>query len=255
MLKRALSLLSLSLISLTLSAGCGVDDPAVDDGAPSAAAGRAALSTSGQSIRTPSGTTFISDPVHHVVYRQISFNDPLVIIAGASNQPGYVDGAAAASRLNTPNGLAYDAAQNVLYVADVGNRAVRKIVLGGSRTVTTAVTSAQAVSAGLAAGFASVSSLGVRGVGVGQSGRLYITDSTNQVVWMKPANSTLRLHAGSPGLSGNNDGVGTAARFFNPDLIAVSANGGLVTVSEPDRCRVRLIETGGQVSTLSSGGC
>ena len=133
--------------------------------------------------------------------------------------------------------------------------AMRKIVLGGSRTVTTAVTSAQAVSAGLAAGFASVSSLGVRGVGVGQSGRLYITDSTNQVVWMKPANSTLRLHAGSPGLSGNNDGVGTAARFFNPDLIAVSANGGLVTVSEPDRCRVRLIETGGQVSTLSSGGC
>lgn len=151
--------------------------------------------------------------------------------------------------------MSYDAVQNVLYVADVGNRSVRKISLSGNRKISTVLTSADASSAGISAGFAGVSSLGVRGVGVAPNGRLYITDAVNQVVWVKPPSNPLRLYVGSPGAAGLADGVGTAARFRNPELVAVSRDGLIITVTEPERCALRLIQAGGIVSTIGVAGC
>jgi sugar lactone lactonase YvrE len=54
--------------------------------------------------------------------------DKILYTVAGSTTPGYVNGAGAAARFNTPQSLTFDAAGN-LYVADFGNNAIRKIAI------------------------------------------------------------------------------------------------------------------------------
>jgi thiol-disulfide isomerase/thioredoxin len=57
--------------------------------------------------------------------------------------PGLVDGAGTAARFTHPNGLALDEAARILYVADTGNHALRRIALSSGEVSTVAGTGAK----------------------------------------------------------------------------------------------------------------
>jgi sugar lactone lactonase YvrE len=109
-----------------------------------------------------------------------------------------------------PNGIAVDSHTNV-YVADSGNNLVYIITNGG---VTTFATN----DAGLLNS--------PKGVAVDSAGNIYVANSgTNTILGMTPGDKITIVIAGTAGLTGSADGLGSAARFDSPIGLAVDASG------------------------------
>ncbi len=85
------------------------------------------LSFPGKVHADPAGDRlFVADTNHHrVVAARIS--DGEVLAVWGSGTKGYADGPAAAAELDQPQGLWLDPARGLLYVADLGNHAIRTI--------------------------------------------------------------------------------------------------------------------------------
>ena len=79
------------------------------------------------------GNLFVADTGNHAI-REISPDGAVTTLAGSAGDPGYVDGAIVTSRFNRPSDVAVDAADNV-YVIDLGNQKVRKIMPSGLVTM------------------------------------------------------------------------------------------------------------------------
>jgi sugar lactone lactonase YvrE len=208
------------------------------------------LAASGQTIELPDGSIFITAPTSHVVYRADNALSAPRVFAGAVNTPGNVDGSRLQARMNMPGGIAFDSASSTLYIADVGNATIRRLVLGSGQMTTTLRPSA-AVAAAQAAGYPGVTAWEPQGLAIGSGGAVFITDARNYVVWKySPATQQLKLLAGRPGTPGNADGSDTTVRFTGPQRIAVSSNG-LISVADVISQRLR-IRDNGTWSTLSS---
>jgi hypothetical protein len=209
------------------------------------------LASSGQTIELPDGSLFITAPSSHVLYRaDNALSAPSRVFAGAVNTLGNIDGPRLQARMNMPGGIAFDSASSTLYVADVGNATIRRLVLGSGQ-MTTALRPSAAVAAAQAAGYPAVTGWEPQAVAVGSGGAVFITDARNYVVWKySPATQQLKLLAGRPGTPGNTDGSDTAVRFTGPQRITVSSNG-LISVADVISQRLRLRDNG-TWSTLSS---
>ena len=59
----------------------------------------------------------------------------VVSIFSGSGKRGYKEGPATVAQFNAPQGVAYDAARNVVYVADTGNHVIRKITADGTTSL------------------------------------------------------------------------------------------------------------------------
>jgi hypothetical protein len=79
------------------------------------------------------GNMYVSDINHHVIWKYDFENKKISILAG-SNQAGYSDGQGSVAQFRYPTALDVDHYGNI-YVADTGNKAIRKITPDG--TVTT----------------------------------------------------------------------------------------------------------------------
>jgi hypothetical protein len=103
-------------------------------GAPAAGARPAALATDA------AGTTYIADAGAYVIRKIADAGAATpVTIAGAENQPGLAAapaGAADAARFNTPAALALDETNNLLYIADTANHAIRALNLATGAVAT-----------------------------------------------------------------------------------------------------------------------
>ncbi|OIQ90481.1 pseudomonalisin precursor [mine drainage metagenome] len=143
-------------------------------------------------------------------------------LAGQMKVEGYQDGNAKQARFNNPTSAVADGAGNV-YVADYGNRVIRKI--GPDGTVSTfaglAGSSGSVDGTGSNARFTAPCSLAIDG-----NGNLYVADMNCTIRKITPAGlvSTLAGKAGEPGAA---DGSGSAARF---NFGGLSPNGGGYTI-------------------------
>ena len=155
----------------------------------------------------------------------------------AGGVEGFADGTGTAARLHTPSGLAIDAA-GVLYVADTGNHAIRRITPQGAVT-----TLAGGGGAGFADGPAnrSVHRAPV-GIAVGGDGTVYVADSHNDRIRAIRDGVVTTLAGGdAPGFV---DGVGADARFDTPTGIALD-DAGRVWIADTGNGAVRMLDASG----------
>jgi sugar lactone lactonase YvrE len=159
------------------------------------------------------GNLFFSDENLRVVYE--------LSPVGANWNLSYVT-----SEIYQPAGVAVDGAGNV-YVADLGTSSIKEISsVGGNWVVSTIAGGASAGSAdgaGTNAQFEFPS-----GVAVDTAGNVYVSDyGTETIRKITPAgtNWVVSTIGGLTGQGGGTDGLGSAARFYNPAGVAVDTTG------------------------------
>ncbi|GAB4361781.1 MAG: hypothetical protein Kow00128_00880 [Deltaproteobacteria bacterium] len=119
---------------------------------------------------------YVSDTANHTVRKVATPSGATTTYAGSAGQAGFTDDRGSAARFSSPEGLA--AVGSVLFVADRGNHAVRRI--GSTRTVTTFAGRSDAATTrdGDAAGALFNAPSGIAGV----EGTLSVTDAREHVV-------------------------------------------------------------------------
>lgn len=92
--------------------------------------------------------------------------------------------------------------------------------------------------------------MGPEGVAVDASGNVYVADGWNHTIRKITPVGVVSTLAGSAGEGGSADGAGSAARFMNPQGVAVDASGNVYVVDSENHT-IRKITPGGIVSTLA----
>jgi len=187
------------------------------------------------------GNLYIADMGNNAI-RKVTINVPtstgpqniITTVAGISNvgTAGYSGdgGPAISATLSSPAGVAVDSSGNV-YVADLGNNAIRE-VKAGTGIISTAAGISGVGTAGYAgdSGPATSATLnGPRGVAVDTSGNIYIADSGNNAireVTASTAKITTIVGNGTPSDTGDN-GAATSGTLNNPTGLTVDSAGNL----------------------------
>jgi hypothetical protein len=186
------------------------------------------------------GTIYVADAGDAQRIRRITPEGLVSSLAGG--KPGYAEGSGASARFSTPSGLAIDAA-GVLYVADTGNNAVRRITPDGMVST---------LAGGGLPGFhdgigVNAQFNGPIGLAVDPRGRVIVADTYNDRIRAIEPDGTVSTIAGS-GARGAMDGPALDAEFDTPCGVAVDAAGNIY-VADTGSGAVRMISTSGAVST------
>ena len=208
--------------------------------------GRAALFNVPIGVAVDStGNVLVADNFNSTI-RKITPAGVVTTLAGTAGVVGSADGTGATASFNFPTGVAADSAGNV-YVADSRNHTIRKISAGG--VVTTVAGSPG--SAGTSDGTGSAARFNAPWeVAVDGASNVYVADSSNDTIRkISPAGAVTTL-AGSPGVRGSTDGVGSAALFDTPTGIAVDGAGN-VYVGDGFNRIVRKVTAAGVVTTIA----
>jgi len=215
------------------------------------------------------GNVFIADYNNNAV-RRLSNTGRVVTIAGGS--AGSDDGTGQVAKFSNPARLAVNEDATVIYVPEMGNHTIRRMVLTPGTDPEVASNWSVATIAGVAnaAGYNDATGAAARftqprGVALVSPSELYVVEyGGNRVRRLRltggdaqmAANWQVTTVAGNGSL-GYADGSKTAARFNHPTSICADAAGALY-ISDSDNRRVRKVLPDGTVTTLagfSTGGC
>ncbi len=183
---------------------------------------------------------YIADSGNHTIRRAIFDIDKgefaVVTFAGAAGQPGTTDGPVAQARFNDPAGIVTDA--SITYIADRGNHTIREI---SSNAVVSTVAGVPG-QAGHRDGDAAQALFNrPTGVAVDPWGNLLVTEEGNHTIRKITPTGRVTTVAGTPGVAGATDGIGSGALFNRPALIAVDA-AGRIWIPDAGNGKLRLAE-------------
>jgi uncharacterized protein (TIGR03437 family) len=194
------------------------------------------------------GNVYIADALDHRI-RKVSPAGLITTVAG-NGHPGFQgdDGPALNALLNSPYGVAADAAGN-LYIADLGNGRVRRISTDG---VIRTVAGGSPNRPGTDGGNALAAKLSPRNVALAPDGTLYISDFAGHRVYRVTGDGRIAVAAGTgvPGVGAADEPV-SIAPLNAPAGLAVDAAGALY-VADSGNHRVRRVERG-RVTTVAGG--
>ncbi len=167
-------------------------------------------------------------------------------LAGSAGSFGFADGVGPAARFNRNGGVAYDRAGN-LFVCDWDNHVIRRVTPDGTVTTFAGTPGApgSADGTGPAAGFRNPN-----GLAIDAADNLYVVDWGNHTLRRITPAGVVSTLAGSPGVPGSADGIGSAARFNTPGGVAIDGAGNLY-VADVFNHTLRKVSPGGEVSTLA----
>jgi len=215
------------------------------DGGPAAAAPLGKLS----GVATDAaGNVFASDEDNHLVVR-ISPSGHLKPVAG-SGKSGYSGdgGPATQALLNSPSGVAVDAAGN-LYIADSRNNRIRKVTPAG--IISTVAGNNQQGYSGDGGPGTQASLNYPTGVAVDAAGNLYIADRDNHRIRKVTPAGIISTAAGNGHGDYSGDGVpATQASLYHPWGVAVDTAGNLY-IADRDNHRIRKVTPVGIISTVT----
>lgn len=172
-----------------------------------------------------SGNVYVADHGNNAI-RKITPEGVVTTLAGVKTA-GYVNATGTSAYFNNPMGIAVDAA-GVVYVADMGNSAIRKITAAG--VVTT-----------IAGGPKQPALLNLPvALTLDKDGNIYIADESGRILEYTSANILYTL-AGTSGSTGLVNGSGTTARFNNPQGIAIDADNNIYISDQDNSCIRKLV--------------
>ena len=171
----------------------------------------------------------------------------VVTTFAGSGVRGATDGTGTTATFAGPEGLAIDAAGNLIVSEDWNNK-IRKITPDGVVT-----TLAGSGAKGHADGPGAQASFDVpSALAVDAAGNVYVADMYNNKIRKISPSGIVSTVAGS-GAQGSADGIGTRASFYEPAGVALDSVGN-VYVADISNQKIRKITTSGVVSTLTGSG-
>lgn len=187
------------------------------------------------------GNVYFSDTSRHQVFR-IQPGGQLTVIAG-TGEPGFAGdgGPAESALLNEPYGLAADLTGN-LYIADLGNRRVRRVSTDGRIRTVAGGGTLQVSASGIAATDASLKA--PRNVAVDSLGSFYVSDFTGHRVLRVSPDGRMQILGGSGVPGGATASVPALQATLNhPAGIAVDSVGAIVVADSANHA-LRRIQSG-----------
>jgi sugar lactone lactonase YvrE len=196
------------------------------------------------------GNVYVADRENFTI-RRISPIGFVTTVAGTAGLSGAADGVGAAARFAGPVGIAVDPT-GAIYVADSGpysafNNTIRKISVDGAvSTIAGKVgVNTPVDGVGVAASFG-----GFGGIAVDNLGTVFVADRAASTIRKVTPVGEVTTIAGSLPATGAIDGVGPAARFNNPQNVAVDGSG-TIYVADAGNNLIRKITPTGATTTLA----
>src|SRR5439155_640231 len=152
----------------------------------------------------------------------------LVTTVAGTGASGSADGPAGSATFNAPRGVTTDAQGNV-YVADTASHTIRKVTPAGVVSTYAGVAGAFGSADG---GKADARFAFPHGVAVETGGVVFVADWGNHNIRKIDTSGVVSTLAGLAGTPGSADGVGTAARFNNPQHLAFDAASGSLFITD-----------------------
>jgi sugar lactone lactonase YvrE len=193
------------------------------------------------------GNIYVADTNNHRVRRVDAATGVITTVAGDGDEAFAGDnGQATSASIDSPNGLALDAAGN-LYVADTHNGRVRKV--SAATGVISTVAGAGFAGGNVLAfngdgGAATAAGMALpRGLTMDAAGNLYVADSANHRIRRISATGTITTVAGQGTEAFAGDGApAVTASLDTPHSVAISP-AGLLTLADTDNQRIRQLDT------------
>lgn len=191
-----------------------------------------------------SGNVYVADSGNNTI-RKITPAGVVTTFAGVAGESGELNGTGAAARFTAPYSIATDNAGDLI-VAEISKHTIRKITPEG--VVTTLA--GKAGDSGHADGIGADATFSApHGVTTDNAGNVYVADYGNNTIRKITATGVVTTIAGLADTddSGEFDGVGAAATFFEPMAVATDSAGN-VFVLEADN--IREVTPNGVVTTF-----
>lgn len=191
------------------------------------------------------GNVYVADTYNSSI-RKITPAGVVTTLAGLSGSNGNANGTGSTARFTRPYGITTDTAGNI-FVGDTYNHTVRKITSAG--VVTTLAGSAG--SSGSADGTNSTARFYYPcGLSVDGAGNIFVADIFNNTIRKITPEGVVTTPVGLAKVTGAVDGTGNAARFNNPESVAVGPGTNLY-VADLNNHTIRKITPDWVVTTLA----
>ena len=201
-------------------------------------------------IATDGTNLYVTDSGNDTIRKIVISTGVVTTIAGSPGLTGSADGTGSAARFYRLSGITTD--NTNLFVADYGNNTIRKIVISTGVVTTIAGSAGQP---GLVDGIGSAARLnGPTGITTDNT-NLFVTENVSETIRKIVISSgAVTTIAGSAGMTGSTDGIGSAARFNDPAGITTDGTNLYVCDTLNHTIRQVVICTGAVTTIAGSAG-
>ena len=196
------------------------------------------------------GSLYIADSQNNRI-RKVTPDGTISTLAGNGSFHSSGDGGpATGASLDTPVGVAVDAAGNI-YIADEDSSRVRKVTAGAGGLISAVAGNGTPSFSGDGGPASAAAIFTPAGAAVDAAGNVYIVDSGNDRIRKVTTGGTISTVAG--GGTQDGDGIPATSARMAPTAMAVDVSGNLYIADSGTR-RIRKVSSGGIISTIAGNG-